>query len=130
MKNILLPIILTLTLFCCTQTNNAGKKNLDSLSNSINRKSSLEKDSSSLTIFKTHYAVSMQGHKREVKTREQLSEILTNDYNRQDSLYIFIDDAFADRIEDAMEIIHNSKVGKYKVIVKNEFFKLPYPEQK
>jgi hypothetical protein len=125
MKRILPLIILTLTFFCCTQTNSNDNKSLDSLNNNTNGNHAQTRDTSSLIISKTHYILSLKGQKRIIENKGQLSEILKTDYNRQDSLYIFIEETFSDRIEDAMESIHNAKVDKYRIIVRNEFFKLP-----
>ena len=116
MKIILPLFVLTLSFFCCTQTSNADKKNLDSSSDSNNNKNTQRGDTSSLTVFKTYYVLSLPGKKRKIKTQEELSEILTKDYNQQDSLYIFIDEASGNKIENAMESIRNSQIEKYRVI--------------
>lgn len=128
MKRVLLLIILTLTLYSCAQISSNDKESSDGSNNLINRKDALKIDTSSLTILKTNYVLSLQGQKWVAENKEQLSEILKNYDNTKDSLYIFIEDS--DRIEDAMEVIHNSKIDKYRIIIKNEFFKLPYPDKK
>jgi len=115
--------------FGCTYTNKPNKEQVDSLNIGTNRKHLHRTDSSSLTIYKTYFVLSLQGQKQKVNTTEQLSKLINSDYNRKDSLYILIGETFNSRIDDAMKVLHNSNVDKYIIVVTPSFFKLPYPDQ-
>ena len=129
MKRVLTFLFLTVVFVCCTQKSNVGKKNRYILEDSTDINGVNRIDSASVTIYEASYVLSLQGNRQELKTLEQLSKALNEGYNKLDTLYVFIDDTDSQKIKDILGTILKSNIAKFRFVVKDEFFKLPYPDK-